>query len=97
MKLLKDLFIFLTKRDVLTVAIGLIVSNAILGLTKSFTDDLVLPLLDPVMKKLGGEKLGDVELKLLGARVKIGKFIQTLIRALVLLMTVLLGRRLLKL
>jgi large-conductance mechanosensitive channel len=89
-KLLKELVAFLTKKDVLKVAVGLIVSSSALTLTKSFTDDLVIPALNPVLETLGGDKLGDMELKIFGAKLRIGKFIETMIRFLILMLCVLL-------
>jgi len=96
MNVLKDLIAFLTKEDVLKIAVGLIVSGSALTLTKSFTDHLVLPALNPVMKKLGGEKLDSIQVKILGAKLQIGRFIQTVIRFLILMLTVLLVTRMLK-
>lgn len=93
MAVFKDLLAFLTQKDVLAVAVGLIISNSVLQLTKSFTDDLVLPAMDPAMKTLGADKLGALELKVLGAKLRLGRFIQTLIRFVVLMITVMLMRK----
>lgn len=89
MKLVRDLVKFLANKAVLSVAIGLIVSDTVLGLTKSFTDDLVLPLVESLLQRIpGGPVLKDVDLKVLGAKLKVGKFLSTMIRAMVLMLVV---------
>lgn len=83
---MKQLFTFLQRKEVLGVALGLLVSTSVGDLTKGFTDDLVLPMVDPLLKLVKIDKLTDAEVNVFGAKLRVGKFFQTLIRFLIMIM-----------
>jgi len=80
---------YLKKHDAISLAIGVLIANSLMGLTNSIVTDLIRPTLDPPMealkKKLGTENL---IIKWWFIRLDIGNFIEKLIEFFILGLTI---------
>lgn len=76
----KNFFSYLKKKDVIALAIGVMVANTAQTLTKSLVEDIVKPVADPIVKRATGSKdLSTWKVSIGPVNLRIGNFIKNMI------------------
>lgn len=77
---LEDFLKFLQKSNVVQVAIASVIGINVNELSRSFVENIIVPIIDAVLRALDLYNLADMQMYIFDIRLKIGKFTIVLIR-----------------
>lgn len=80
---------FLTDHNIIGLAMGLIIGNNLLTLANAFIDGILMPTLDPIIGQFTTD--ANKEVNLFGIRIKLGEFLNHLIKFLILTIVIVYG------
>lgn len=79
---LEDFIKFLQKSNVVQVAIASVVGINVNELSRSFVENIIVPIIDAVLRALSLHNLADIQMYIFDVHLKIGRFTIVLIRVL---------------
>lgn len=79
---LEDFLRFLQKSNVVQVAIASVIGINVNELSRSFVENIIVPIIDAVLRALDLYNLADTQMYIFDIRLKVGKFMIVLIRVL---------------
>ena len=85
----RDFAKYLKKHDVISLAVGVMIANSLTGLTNSLVNNMIKPVLDPVIQTAASAgNMDKWEFKTGPFHLKLGKFLKDLIEFLIIGMVI---------